>query len=1248
MTPRLAATVACLFLFTLMSQAAPRVALMDFSSDDSSYRSYVTAKDFSALLQSQLENTPGYEWVERNQWQSAARELKLNLFNGSMRDALRLGKWVKADMLVMGEFQADEKQAWELKIEVIDLDHADVLAERRIDLEIRTNEALQIMPPMLGHSALALTNALADAEAQRERLQTQVKIAPLFFGNTGKSSRMDFLESDIINGFQTSVSTMTNLHVLRLPRAREATGEAELIIGGLVENDPDAWQHVADVYIWGSYAEEEAPGLPFEKVPVDATWYVWDGQTDPQTYSETVLEGDLPKLVAKITQSGIKAAQSLHHDGSKNVETRAHVADLLLERANEINDRFDQAPSSYATPQGRIDWLYQANSLDVACFFDPQNQHIQEQAVVRRWAPLWATPAPPWFQINPLVQDRCASDYEDYVEKFGLASDSRFDPKLACSYIEGLLGEISDLNDCANDPAWQANWPADATEAWQGRLETNFLQRIQIGDQAYLQATKQGPPDWHILPEWTAQVYPALWLFLWDNVHSAAIRAAIIEETWNTAPSWFADENINPNLVKLTYAEIDEPEKGQQLVDQLLTLVRKRNHSQQKTAPAPPQNIPIPTIIDLSIPPLDVLPPPLMAPVQAIDLPGENPPGIVSLQYAGGQLWISSQSIDSNRHSQDMFSTLAGIGIPGALFPQLASPAQANLMAMDTASQKITDWTTRLQISSKITSIISNNGELWLTSQGDGILRINLKTGETQHFGNREGVTTPELYTAAGAGSSLMFGGGGKADGHLSVFDTRTERWTEENPITPLMQVTSISCTGQRALVIGQDYNGSPAIVIKVQVLLSDGGRHVWNDMSQSLLGDSPRSWEGRAVTVSSADDRGFWLGSGSGLFFINADGRTIKKWFTPPGRQVSFDPQGTLDKRVARPYTRLRGGVTALAQDGDFLWIAATTGDENYIFLMHKPSNRWVGRFSVPSPVSALAVSPDRLWIGLAQPKDGQSLFQTDKRPLLQTPPDQWVSDEVSDEEFYSKVAKLGVIEQAHYYFLLGETNKVLEVLNKPTDARYADHVKKLISLCSGTPAVTSPAPSTNLPYELREAIRDGDMEKVRDIFPLIKNENDLNVALGVAASWGKIDALKFLLAEGLNVNSHTQDWNGGTALTVAAADGRIDTVRELIAHGAQLEAADNGGNTALHNAARYGNAKTVAFLLENGASVNRQKKDGWTPLMLAARCGSISTAKALLDHGAVLSLENEDGDTALAVATNYHHVEMVALLKH
>jgi Ankyrin repeats (3 copies)/Ankyrin repeat len=514
----------------------------------------------------------------------------------------------------------------------------------------------------------------------------------------------------------------------------------------------------------------------------------------------------------------------------------------------------------------------------------------------------------------------------------------------------------------------------------------------------------------------------------------------------------------------------------------------------------------------------------------------------------------------------------------------------------------------------------------------------------------------------------MCFGGGNKTDGRLSVFETVPAQWTEEKPATPLKQVTSMSNFGQRVLVVGQDYDGSPAEVRTVQVLLSDEGEHSWKDVSQSLLANSPRGWQNRDIIVSSADEKGFWLGARRGLLFVSSDGQTIKKWDTPSAPDWPlFDPQhGLPDRRVAPWPTRLRGAVTALAQDGDFLWMATTAewdnyyprhgepfdlfqSHQNYIFLMHKPSRRWVGQFSVPSRVSALAVSTDRLWVGLAKPEDGKSLFQIDKRPLLQTPQDRWVSDDVPDEELYRQIAKLDVIEQAHYYFLLGDTNKVLAVLKKPTDADYADNVRQLISICSGiSDAATNLASSPDLAYDLREAIREGDMEKVQTLFPLVKNENDLNDALCVAASWGKIEAVKFLLAQGLNVNVHVKDWwNGGTPLTVAAAEGRTDTVRELITHGAQLEAVDNDGNTALHNAARYGNAKTVAFLLEKGALVNAQKKDGWTPLMLAARCGSIATSKILLTNRAALSIENENGDTALAIATNDHRMQLVALLK-
>ena len=51
---------------------------MDFCTDDNSWRSARAAANFASLLQLQLANEPGVEWVERAQLDLAKQELKLS------------------------------------------------------------------------------------------------------------------------------------------------------------------------------------------------------------------------------------------------------------------------------------------------------------------------------------------------------------------------------------------------------------------------------------------------------------------------------------------------------------------------------------------------------------------------------------------------------------------------------------------------------------------------------------------------------------------------------------------------------------------------------------------------------------------------------------------------------------------------------------------------------------------------------------------------------------------------------------------------------------------------------------------------------------------------------------------------------------------------------------------------------------------------------------------------------------------
>ena len=60
-------------LAAVAAPSAPpiRVALMDFSTEDNSWRSAQAAANFTRLLQIQLADAPGFEWVERAQLDQA-------------------------------------------------------------------------------------------------------------------------------------------------------------------------------------------------------------------------------------------------------------------------------------------------------------------------------------------------------------------------------------------------------------------------------------------------------------------------------------------------------------------------------------------------------------------------------------------------------------------------------------------------------------------------------------------------------------------------------------------------------------------------------------------------------------------------------------------------------------------------------------------------------------------------------------------------------------------------------------------------------------------------------------------------------------------------------------------------------------------------------------------------------------------------------------------------------------------------
>src|SRR6516164_6368512 len=95
----------CMFVHSDAAEAQRniRVALMDLAVDDNSYGSAQAAARFSSLVQIQLGNEPGIEWVERAQLEFARKELQLSEMDLLSATAdIRRGKWVKAEWLITG------------------------------------------------------------------------------------------------------------------------------------------------------------------------------------------------------------------------------------------------------------------------------------------------------------------------------------------------------------------------------------------------------------------------------------------------------------------------------------------------------------------------------------------------------------------------------------------------------------------------------------------------------------------------------------------------------------------------------------------------------------------------------------------------------------------------------------------------------------------------------------------------------------------------------------------------------------------------------------------------------------------------------------------------------------------------------------------------------------------------------------------------------------------------------------------
>ncbi len=1000
-----------------------RVAMMDFTSDDGLIASAEGAAQWTLLTQAALAgNEPGVQWIERAQLQLAAEELHLSAGGfTSAAGSLRAGRWLKADVAILGRFIRNEhdEDGHTLRLEIIDLDHADTLAVRTIPVPGDRRETIEPEAALVQTTASVLHEALDEARGTLAHAAGRRVVAPLFICNADPSPRLDGFGPALIEALTNGAEHSEDVRALRFPQADRTRDEVELVVGGFT--DADARRHVADLYVWGSYRELPAVGVPFAQTPVEIDLTLWDGAHPPGHLTANATVAELPALARQLAGRCLEAARQLPADRASLPSSDAacrSVADLLREqgiRQAALVDGYQAQRNEFLnTPEGKKAMAQVRLLLETACFFEPDDRVAQAARLRARWG---GFPLPP-VRLPLLDAWRCANEVATVLERFeaaGAATGSLQHAQL--DFDAYLLERLERGETDVHVELTAPNLPVDVTDAtlaaWHATLDERFARDAEAF--ARLSSPRSA----------TLQDY-GVWLrAAFKQVSDPAKGERIVEALW---PSYGPLYRHDPTAAEKSYWECDslsaevrklylrrkQSERGETLLASLsvgdtapatsapvaatpakdLIVLTPVVRTPRYTPPPPDPSPAAPTTTSGVVRVIQMPRDPRIPPEQDINVVPRYTVHSLTLDGESGG-WMSvlrekglTEKLDPNEENQDLLRFQ-----PDGSFRRLPVPG--------------------LTARPPVATVFPAGGGLWLAQDFIGLLRCDPAAGTV----TRRYTVADGLATANVDGSATDAEGRTYLVGHehglalVQQYDRAKQEWlrvgaaSENSAASPVEDGSAVAfapvaqlATCGRWLLTGlgarwtlldrangqtRDLHDLLARLPSAAAAVASGGTLRGDFNSARLLCRSPR--------LCCADAGGFWL----------ADA----------GRIVRFDPAHPEAARSWPLPKELPLGVTALASDGEDLWMVGPSGKTHppmqqpiplamqlppmpsipyfgpghdgrgFVARLHAADGQWRGGFELSERVGCLAVSRQTIYLGLTTA--AQPLIEIDKASI-------------------------------------------------------------------------------------------------------------------------------------------------------------------------------------------------------------------------------------------------------------------------